>query len=422
MKHSQGNYSASMTLRFVMSCLFFLYAACSSAQNHEDPIVTIDLEKVIQYKQEINLSRFVDKLEYIPLERTSESALSPIMYSRNVIQLTDDYIIVSNRISSNDRRLLVFDRETGKYIRKIGNVGKGPEEYLNPLNIFYNSFDNKIYTRGDVATIKIYNLDGKFLETFGLPVALEPSLKGGYMRLGIDAFLNADTFIYFTFNETEVMKNQIAIFNRNGEIKYYPPRITWPSKYSTVNYAHFYKPPIFFSREEKLYVKAATNDTIFNITTDRLIPRIVLYSGDHRWSSNLLKSETQKLAHSFLAISICESTNYLFFEFRFMYDNDIDPSYFHLCIFDKKTMDVLVCQNDNTPLPALVDDMNGFIPISHFQINNKNELIAVLEAIDIVKWKTQNLAKASLLKDKYPWLNKIDEFDNPVIVIGKCKD
>ena len=389
MKHFQSNDLVSMTLRFVMTCLFFLYAASISAQNLEDPIITIDLEKVIKNKQEVNLGRFVDKLDYIPLERTSESALSLIMYARNV-QLTDDYIIVSNRISSSNYQLLVFDRGTGKYIRKIGNVGKGPEEYLAPLNIFYNSFDNKIYTRGDVATIKIYNLEGKFLETFGLPVALEPSLRSGYIRLGIDAFLNADTYIYFANNETEVMKNQIAIFNRNGEIKCYPPHVTWPAKYSGEDYIHFLQHPIFFYwRGEKLFVKIRTNDTIFSITIDGLYPRIVLNSGDKRFPSSIKRAPILDYINTFDVYSIYENANYLFFEFIYKYyeDKGIRHPYFYLCIFDKKTRNVTVCQNDKIPMPALVDDINGFMPISPLQVNNKNEMIAVLEATDIVNGK-----------------------------------
>jgi len=54
-------------------------------------------------------------------------------------------------------------------------------------------------------------------------------------------------------------------------------------------------------------------------------------------------------------------------------------------------------------------------------ITENNELISVIEAVDIIKWKAENPQKLVGLRTKIPWLDKINELDNPVIVIGKVK-
>jgi len=59
------------------------------------------------------------------------------------------------------------------------------------------------------------------------------------------------------------------------------------------------------------------------------------------------------------------------------------------------------------------------MPIS---ISDDNELISVIQAIEITKWKATNPDKALKLLPKIPWLNRINELDNPVIVIAKLKN
>jgi len=187
--------------------LIFIIPGSSFSQSIGDNVISIDLQEAILKKQEIVLSRFVDKLEYIPLGITSESALSHIMYSPNV-RVTDDYIIVSNYISGGNYQLLAFDRATGKFAHEIGRVGRGPEEYSRPLKNFYNRYDKKIYARG-ISNIKVYNQQGKFLESFVLPKVPWPSAVNGYSTLEIDAFLSEDVFSNFVNNETEVKNKSV---------------------------------------------------------------------------------------------------------------------------------------------------------------------------------------------------------------------
>jgi hypothetical protein len=415
MNLSENKYPLSMATRFYLVCLIFLFSAFANTQIKKDQIVSIDLEKAIKSRQVIYLSQIVDKLDCVPLDLTSESTLG----QRINIKVTADFIIVANSVSSSDRQLKVFDRKTGKFLRGIGQIGEGPEEYYSPSDNFYNEYDNQIYTRGN-NSIKIYNLEGKFLESFNVPMGKESSTKNEEIRVGINAFLNAGTFACFVSTEGGEMRNRICIFNRNEVIKWSYPVISQPANFSREKYAAFQQDPIFYSWDGKLYAKIRSNDTVFIITAAGLSPHIVINTGDHRWPP-LIPRSNMNLGNYFQIYSVYESADFLFFEFRFKSESN-SPGYdFYLCIYDKKTADLKVTRNDELPIPVLIDDINGFMPISPVYVNDKNEVIAVLQATDIINWKRQNQSKASSLQKKYTWLSTINELDNPVIVIGKCK-
>ena len=72
--------------------------------------------------RDIKLSDIADEVQYIPLETNSECILS----KGYTIVPTKDYFFIAD----GEKPLFVFDRE-GKFVRKIGKVGKGPGEFHN---------------------------------------------------------------------------------------------------------------------------------------------------------------------------------------------------------------------------------------------------------------------------------------------------
>ncbi len=386
------------------------------AVNMQRAGVSIDLEKAIKNTLPLNISQFVNEIEYVPLDLTPESTLS-----ENInVELTDDFILVANSISGSDRQLKVFDRKSGKFIYGIGSVGRGPEEYTSPCNTFYNRYDNKIYANGE-SGIKVYGLDGKFLESISLPLVKEPSSEDGNIHTGIQVFLDASTFVDFTDNSAGKLTDRILILDRSKVIKMFPPLVSRPADFTSERYQDFAPRPVFFSCDGNLFVKVRSNDTIFNITRDRLSPGIVLNSGNHRWPSYISRTTTVNRSDLFQIYNIYESKGYLFFEFRYkIRQNPFKPN-LYLVTYNKRTGDIRAALNEKRELPVIDDDINGFLGISPLYINGRNEMIAVLEAIDILSWKNQNPSKALTMQNKFPWLRTINESDNPVIVIGKCK-
>ena len=62
------------------------------------------------------------------------------------------------------------------------------------------------------------------------------------------------------------------------------------------------------------------------------------------------------------------------------------------------------------------------MPVVPTNFTKNNEMVSFFYAQDIVKWIEENPGKKEALIKKFPWLNTIDKFSNPVIFIAKCKD
>ena len=414
----------------------FVTTACSSSIEDNGSLVSIDLLQAIQTKQELPISKFIDSLEYIPLEFTPGSEIGGGLK----LYLTNEYIVVRNYTKEATTLLLLFDRKNGEFIRHIGNRGRGPEEYIVPLDCFYNPYDNNIYTRGEKAgSIKVYNLEGKFLESYYTPELNEPSIKSAYIPLSIDAFFNSNNFIGYIENSTGMINNRLAIFSKDEVINSFPNFITWPSEDSKKQYVTYYQNPIFFSWQENVYFKESSNDTLFYITKNKLVPRLLLNSGDYRVPYRLTRDEAIKQLDNpedYLDIrNIFENPKYIFFDLYFKLNPDfvspfepdqnktgIGKPVTYMITFNKLTKEILVSQNLKTKVSAFKDDIYDFMPISPLLITRNNEMIAYLNARDIIKWKVENPEKLDALNTKLPWLEKLNELDNPVIVIGKCKD
>ena len=391
----------------------------SNGQDYVNPVI-IDLIKVIQNERDVPISQFVDSLVYIPLETTPESGIS---YIRKIF-LTDKYIIIRHDSPGSSSPLLLFDRKSGKFIRPLGKKGRGPEEYTIPLDCFYNPYDKKIYTYGSMKSfVKTYNLDGKYIESFVTPLINEASVNE---HLPIDAFIDSENFAGYITNSTGQVRKKLILFSRVKVKASFSNYDTWPSDQVTIS-----QDPLFFTWQKQVSFKERSNDTVFNISGNKLIPKFVLYTGKLRYPNKLSREEAveqlTKPKDYLETRMIFENTDYLFFDLGFRYKPAKDkPTAFqlshNLCIFDKRTKNTLVCGNEADNNSGLSDDINNFMSVTPLTITELNELVGVLQAAEINKWKAENPDKSVKLASKLPWISNINELDNPVIVIGKCKN
>lgn len=120
---------------------FLLFIICSYGRESEknsgnaDSVLEIDLLSKPEATM-TKLSEFAADIEYIPLQTTENSFLGNIR--RKVIS-TDDKIYIQNL-----DEILCFDTY-GKFLSKLQNRGRGPEEYTT-ITDFDISSDNKFLT------------------------------------------------------------------------------------------------------------------------------------------------------------------------------------------------------------------------------------------------------------------------------------
>ncbi len=138
--------------------LFITAGLVGCKQSDTNHLITLDVTKSYPEK-ELILQDFMD-VEYIPLETNDEFVTQGV-----VMAIGSKYIIVKNGTREGD--IYVFDRETGKGLRKINRKGKGPEEYIHITDIVLEEENNEIFINCfSTKKILVYDLFGNFKRSF----------------------------------------------------------------------------------------------------------------------------------------------------------------------------------------------------------------------------------------------------------------
>ncbi len=138
--------------------LFVIAGFVGCKQSDTNNLRIIDVTKSYP-KKELVLQDFMD-VEYIPLETNNEFVTQGV-----VMAIGSKYIIVKNWTKEGD--IYIFDRKTGKAIRKINKLGKGPEEYSHLTDIVLDEENNELFINSfSTKKILVYDLFGNFKRSF----------------------------------------------------------------------------------------------------------------------------------------------------------------------------------------------------------------------------------------------------------------
>jgi len=132
------------------------FVGCKKSDTNN--LITVDVTKSYP-KKDLILQDFMD-VEYIPLETNNEFVTQGV-----VMAIGNKYIIVKNWTKEGD--IYVFDRKTGKALRKINKKGKGPEEYSHLTDIVLDEQNNELFVNCLISKkILVYDLFGNFKRSF----------------------------------------------------------------------------------------------------------------------------------------------------------------------------------------------------------------------------------------------------------------
>jgi hypothetical protein len=399
---------------FLLLIIFssFVISSDNSFKEEGSQTVKVDIDAAIKNRKAVYLSQFVNEIKYIPLELTTSCPISQYFKT----EVTTDYIIVRSH-QKDPPYLLLFNRRNGKFVSEIGKVGRGPNEYSIPCLGYYNCFDAKIFTNGNATwrLVKTYTIEGELAETFSLPTYDEPTVPGKFRIASIDAFLKKDVFVYYVSNETGFIDKKLIVFSKDGIIKSFPNYQTWGDKSDKQYKSMAWGEKRFYYWDNTLYFKEALNDTLFQVTLSRLIPRLIFKSQKfipYKKQHNIIGTDDQN--NYYLITNISESKSYLFFSFSFEKKQ-------YLGITDKMQFKTIICEKNELQESSLIDDINGFMPLTPKYFTSSNEMICVLNPGDILNWAANNPDRLKKLGPDFSWVKDIAEFSNPVLVIGKCK-
>ena len=139
--------------------LLFMVIGCVSKNNQSSyDLITIDINKKYP-KKEIVIQDFMD-VEYISLETSDEFITQGIIKA-----IGKNVMVITNR--NFDGNLFIFDRKTGKGIKKINRLGQGPGEYSQFTDIILDEDNSEIFVIAySSRNILVYDFNGNFKRKF----------------------------------------------------------------------------------------------------------------------------------------------------------------------------------------------------------------------------------------------------------------
>ena len=199
-------------------CIIFtiLFIQTLSGQDgNKSNFAVLNLTESFSRQQEVPLSRFVEKIAFIPLE-TNPQAMSGILVDYEV---TNEYIIV-RQTTHGIGQILLFNRNTGKFIREIGKQGRGPGEYNSIQYIPFDPVRKELYAKIASGELLVYDTLGRNID-----IIKEPKINDKYgvnkplstRQINFENMLNDHIFVGTFNNGFGDEKNRMVLFTKEGD-------------------------------------------------------------------------------------------------------------------------------------------------------------------------------------------------------------
>ncbi|MDR2681294.1 MAG: 6-bladed beta-propeller [Tannerella sp.] len=190
----------------ILATILFITAGCTGNRQSVDALITVDV--TVNYpKKELILQDFMD-VEYIPLE-TADDFLTQC-YVRDIGK---EIIPVTNL--NNDGDIFLFDRKTGKGLRKINRKGQGGEEYSSIVGIILDEDNGELFINSPAKKILVYDLYGNFKRSFGYAGGASYSDIFNYDR---DNLICYDYSEYYNDGKDRSKSYHLIISKQDGSI------------------------------------------------------------------------------------------------------------------------------------------------------------------------------------------------------------
>ena len=387
-----------------------LFGCGNGKQKDSDGLITVDVSKSYP-KKELILQDLFD-IEYVPLETTDEFVTSGFVKS-----IGNKYIIVKNS-NFRDGDIFVFGRD-GRVINKFNHKGSAEGEYVYTSHMFFDEEKEELYV-SCLATSKIYiyDLEGNFKRSFrykednGSPIIYQPmysfdsetmigcDFTSGRWINGREALLdNKNMFHLISKKDGRVLKEiEIPFVEKVSQVLYTPQYVGIVRNDELIPY-----------HDHWLLVEPSS-DTIYRYTSEKeLIPFIV--------RTPSIQTMEPKV---FLFPGVITDRYYFMQAVKKEY-NESDP-YSKLAkreiLYDKTENQMFEYVLYNRDFMGESTGNLAFDVLSLVVKNSKDIAFATrLEAPDLVEAYNDGKLRGPL-KDI---ASKIDEEDNPVILIAKYK-
>jgi len=244
--------------------LLTLLAACNSGTDiTEDAqqFFVINYETALGNKKTMNLTDVAVAVRYIPLQTDTNCLLA----GHPGYHFTADYIFIENR-----DHVLMFDHN-GRFIRRIGTPGKGPNEIDMVVGSSLIEKEHLLVIK-TLATNQLlfFDYDGRWVETVNSPSFFVFPLQ-------------KDTFLAYDMCSTGTEDYFFRLTTRaNDTLAYILNPFKWQNNtgmYMMIIYNSF--DPLY-SYNNRNYFKCMHNDTVFTISNRKIVPAYLINLGKYQ--------------------------------------------------------------------------------------------------------------------------------------------
>lgn len=380
------------------------------------PFFTLDFTEALKHKSELLLSDIATNVEYIPLETNPESLLGVIAD----LKCSKDYIFIKH----NGSPLLAQFNTNGKFIRHIGLIGRGPQEYLLIKKFSIDENNGLIFIQTNWShKILVYDFEGVYKQTIKFD-----NLSDGYISWCMDNHFIQSIAIYKGFEEYLFIER-----NLNGDtLQKINNHVTWHETREYYSTSEYPGRNVFYWFDGQLHFKGWYNDTIYTFNRNwEIVPKFCVDLGRYKLPTKMgpteaIKSLLNKETSEIYWLGVQESTRYIFIlysSYRFDDVNDKNKGYI---IIDKGTRSNMHIKNPDGEL-GLINDIDGG-PVFRPDYVKDSISIHIINANDFIRTisnkKHQNQivkypGKNDILRDQ---INKIKRDDNQILMLVHLVD
>ena len=412
--------------------IVFVIATFLLYVDHDQDLKKINLAKSVGYYENINLSKIGYKIQYIPLERSSEGHfLEKIVH----IDLNNELIVIS------DYDNCFLFKQNGSFQKKIGNRGRGSGEYDLISGICLSENNEYIYLSSSLNLYK-YSLDGDLKKHAkmhsvktddGYSIPIRP-----WFPIGDELFLGNVP------NYSGTQKNMLIVFDENGQlIKEFK---NYDLYSSGLNMANTWDTNTSFYHFAGLYTfKKLKNDTLYRMTKElNFYPEYIFSLGKYRFPHKThyrTVQEFMKDVVNYVTLnSILETKNYFFLTCDFgkhtkgyeitwtSYNGEENTFKISLVkgIYNKSTDNMTFLEPNQ--YDGFTNDLDGGFSFFPQKVLNDSILVSWVDAYQLKAHVASEAFRNS--KPKYPekkkkleeLANSLDENDNPVLMLVNLKE
>ncbi len=410
------------------SLFVILLAACLSSsctlKTEESGAGVIDIEKSVGKYSEESVGKYFSTIDYIHLETNDSSVLgniTRICYEKGLYFVADD-----NNVCK------IFD-SSGKYLRTLNHIGRGPGEYLTISDMYVSPASGNIMIMDYRGEITEYDSYGLFIRKIPPPVTdknflgftlvnkdliaasiYEIHLEDGNSEGG---YIIYDTCLNIRKQYTQ-KSGRIEIKGKEGDNKIYTVKTD----------------PFVFSRlTDKITLTSNSTDTLFLLNNELdlspwYIFRFGRYTADPAGLAEKTIDDNSPVITKYF--SFYEIGSNLFFTLKMRgvapepYDNrSLAPGIIKptkntnvYAIFNRDQKSLTLLKQPCHKKPGLNDDIKGGPPFWPRFVSSSYEMINYYSALELILLQEETGTEFNGLSEI---IKDLREADNPVIVIAK---